>query len=130
MAMIILIGRYLSNLNAIKDSVPDSLLPLCCCVEEKDLLRRMSGVFKQYAGLGVAILDVSSCPEGVNRALQNFQNHCPKRVLKIVIHPYQGRLLNSLQARFADMQFVHLEDVTDQLAPLLTKIRSNTEVSF
>ncbi len=121
MAMILIIGRYLSNLKAIQDSVPDAISPHCVCIEEKDLLTHAEKVFAAYSDLKSAVLDITNCPEGVNKSLSSFRDNCPQGVFKIIIHPFQGALLASLRERYHSMHFLHLEEVSERLEGFLKK---------
>ncbi|MEM6345508.1 MAG: hypothetical protein AAF927_16570 [Bacteroidota bacterium] len=119
MALIIIVGRYISNLQAIQDSVSDSLSKHCLCIEEKGLFKDKTQLLAAYPRPQTAIFDLTNYPEGASLVLQAFHTVCPEEVHKIIVHPYQGGLLDSLKERFSAMQFVHLEEVSDRLGPML-----------
>jgi len=125
MAMILILGRYLPNLKAIQDSIPESLAAQChcriCCAASGGYSR----IFLQEKASQTAIIDLTSCLDGVNQELALLADITYPQCNKIIIHPYKGALLKSLQQRFASLHFVHLDEITDALEPLLLSLQED-----
>ncbi|MFK7926079.1 MAG: hypothetical protein AB8H47_29295 [Bacteroidia bacterium] len=130
MPSILMLGRFLPKLHSIRDSILELSTANIYCHKWVDFEPDIIIPLAKDKNAQIVIVDLSSYLQNVNKLLDNLQHNALSQMKIVVIHFYEGSVLNALRSRFPQMHFLSIKEVDTQLLPIILSLSNTVSLSY
>lgn len=122
MTSILILGRFISSLQAIQDTIHVPLATQTTCLSCDVFDPSFQETISDFTRFPLVILDISSCLQGIYPTLNVVDKaiNPPQQIL--LVHQFDGPILKALQKKYPNMRFLHLTQLSSDLSPLISTI--------